>query len=59
MEGKIISNNIVNINILLYKKDNEFMEIFNLELIGKVVFIFSSFTLGLKRPVHRGFGCKR
>lgn len=34
----------------------EFIEIFNLGLIGKVIFIFSSFTIGLKRPVHRGFG---
>lgn len=34
------------------------MEIFNLELIGKVIFIFTSFTPGLKRPVHRGFGRK-
>lgn len=59
MVGKIESNNIVNINILLYKKDNEFMEIFNLGLIGKVIFIFTSFTMGLKRPIHRGFGCKR
>lgn len=35
------------------------MEFFILELIGKRLFIFTSFTLGLKRPVHRGFGCKR
>lgn len=34
----------------------EFMEIFNLGLIGKVIFIITSFTLGLKRPVHRVFG---
>lgn len=34
------------------------MEFFNLEIIGKHLFIFSSFTLGLKRPVHRGFRCK-
>ena len=35
------------------------MLFFILELIGKRLFIFLSFTLGLKRPVHRGFGCKR
>ena len=23
---------------------------------GKRLFIFTSFTMGLKRPVHRGFG---
>jgi hypothetical protein len=34
----------------------EIMEIFNLGLIGKVVFIITSFTIGLKRPVHRGSG---
>lgn len=27
--------------------------------MGKHLFIFYAFTLGLKRPVHRGFGCKR
>lgn len=35
------------------------MEFFILELIGKRLFIFASFTLGLKRTVHRGFECKR
>lgn len=34
----------------------EIMEIFNLGLIGKVIFIITSFTIGLKRPVHQGFG---
>lgn len=26
---------------------------------GKYLFTFTSFTLALKRPIHRGFGCKR
>lgn len=30
----------------------------NIVYMGKRLFIFSSFTLGLKRPVHRGFGRK-
>lgn len=34
----------------------EIMEIFKIYLIGKVIFIFTSFTMGLKRPIHRGFG---
>lgn len=59
MEGKIISRNTVNINILLFFNANEIMEIFNLELIGKHLFIFASFTLGLKRPIHRGFRVER
>ena len=25
---------------------------------GKHLFIFTSFTLAPKRPIHRGFGCK-
>lgn len=32
------------------------MVFFIFNLIGKRLFIFASFTLGLKRPVHRGFG---
>ena len=40
----------------MYNIVNEFMEIFNLDIIGKRLFIFYAFTLGLKRPVHRGFG---
>lgn len=56
MEGRIISNNIVNINILLLLLDNEIMVFFILELIGKVIFIFASYALGLKRPIHRVFG---
>lgn len=33
----------------------EFMEIFKIYLIGRTIFIFTSFTLGLKRPIHRVF----
>lgn len=55
MVGKTISNNIVNINILLYKKDNEFMEIFNLELIGKSgLYLFIIYN-GLEMPYPSGF----
>nr|DAR56735.1 MAG TPA: hypothetical protein [Caudoviricetes sp.] len=32
---------------------------FILEIIEKHLFIFTSFTLGLKRPVHRSFRRKR
>lgn len=59
MEGRIISNNIVNINILFLMDVIEIMIFFKIHLIGKTSFAFTSFTLGLKRPVHRGFGCKR
>lgn len=37
----------------------EIMVFFKIHLIGKTSFTFTSFTIGLKRPVHRGFGCKR
>lgn len=43
----------------MYNIVNAFGVFFILELIEKVSFIFASFTMGLKRPVHRGFGCKR
>lgn len=55
MVGKTISNNIVNINILLYKKDNEFMEIFKIYLIGKVVFIVYIVYTRSKTPCSSGF----
>lgn len=32
------------------------MVFFNLDIIEKLCFIIYAFTLGLKRPVHRGFG---
>lgn len=35
------------------------MVFFNLELIGKRLFIFPSMTLGLKRTIHRGLGVER
>ncbi|WAX08118.1 hypothetical protein BK745P1_00027 [Bacteroides phage BK745P1] len=35
------------------------MIFFNLELIGKRVFIVDIVDVGLKRPVRRGFGCQR
>ncbi|WAX08026.1 hypothetical protein BK735P3_00024 [Bacteroides phage BK735P3] len=31
------------------------MVFFKIYLIGKHLFIFTSFTMVLKRPVHRGF----
>lgn len=35
------------------------MEIFKYNIIEKPCFIITSLTFGLKRPVHRGFGCER
>lgn len=36
----------------------EIIEIFKIYLIGKWYFYRYIVDIGLKRPVHRGFGCK-
>ena len=55
MEPLLKSNNIVNINILFLMNVIEIMEIFNLGLIGKVVFISYIIYIRAETPCSSGF----